>query len=75
MCSLYDRISFEQYGKRAVVLCTVPFEVTVQNIARVMGIPDYPFVSLPHPIGSCSSNEIKMKVKLAADQAISILPG
>lgn len=60
-------------GKRAVVLCTEPFEVTARNIARVMGIPDYPFVSLEHPIGSCTEAEIRQRARAAADQAEAIL--
>jgi hypothetical protein len=39
---LHDGISFEQLGKRAVVPCTEPFEVTARNIARIMGLPTYP---------------------------------
>jgi len=70
---LHDGITFEQSGKRAVVLCTEPFIVTARNIARVMGIPDYPFAVLDHPIGSCTPEEIKQKAIVAADQAERIL--
>jgi len=72
---LHDGITFEQTGKRAVVLCTQPFVVTARNIARVMGLPDYPFVVLDHPIGSCTPNEIKQRAVEAADQAEQILMG
>ena len=41
-------------GKRAVVLCTEPFVVTARNIARLLGLPDYPFLKVQHPIGSCT---------------------
>jgi len=70
---LHDGITFEQSGKRAVVLCTEPFIVTARNIARVMGISDYPFAVLDHPIGSCTPEEIKQKAIVAADQAERIL--
>jgi len=56
-----------------VVLCTEPFIVTARNIARVMGISDYPFAVLDHPIGSCTPEEIKQKAIVAADQAERIL--
>jgi len=70
---LHDGISFEQLGKRAVVVCTHPFEVTVKNIARIMGLPDYPFVMVEHPIGSRTLDEIKVRAADAYQQALSIL--
>ena len=56
-----------------MVLCTEPFIVTARNIARVMGMPDYPFAVLDHPIGSCTPDEIKQRAIVAADQAERIL--
>jgi len=70
---LHDGISFEQLGKRAVVLCTEPFEVTAQNIARIMGVPRYPFLLVQHPIGSCSALELKARAEVAYGQALRIL--
>ena len=70
---MHDGITFEQTGKRAVVICTEPFIVTAKNIARVMGLPDYPFVVLDHPIGSRTPREIEQKAEQAADQAERIL--
>ncbi len=60
-------------GKRAVVLCTHPFEVTARNIARVMGLPDYRFVLVEHPIGSRTPEEIRERAKDAYGQAVGIL--
>jgi hypothetical protein len=70
---LHDGISFEQLGKRAVVLCTEPFEVTARNIARIMGLPSYPFLMVRHPIGSCSPAELKERAEVAYRQALPIL--
>ena len=70
---MHDGISFEQLGKRAVVLCTEPFEVTAKNIARMMGLPEYPFVMVEHPIGSRSLPEIKVLAESAYKQALGIL--
>lgn len=70
---MHDGISFEQLGKRAVVLCTEPFEVTVKNIARMLGLPDYPFVMVEHPIGSRTLPEIKTLAEAAYGQALPIL--
>ncbi|MEM7217032.1 MAG: hypothetical protein AAF515_01615 [Pseudomonadota bacterium] len=64
---------FEQLGKRAVVLCTHPFEVTANNIAATMGLPGYPFVMVEHPIGSRTLAEIKERAEDAYQQALPIL--
>ena len=72
---MHDGISFEQLGKRAIVLCTEPFEVTARNIARMMGLPDYPFVMVEHPIGSRTLPEIRVLALSAYEQAVPILGG
>lgn len=70
---MHDGISFEQLGKRALVLCTDPFEVTAKNIARMLGLPDYPFLMVEHPIGSRSLAELKARAEVAYRQALPIL--
>jgi len=56
-----------------VVLCTEPFKVTARNIARVMGLPDYPFLLVQHPIGSCTQPELQARAEVAYRQALPIL--
>ena len=56
-----------------MVLCTEPFEVTAKNIARMMGLPEYPFVMVEHPIGSRTLPEIKVLAESAYEQALGIL--
>ena len=70
---MHDGITFEQLGKRAVVLCTEPFETTAKNIARMLGLPDYPFVMVEHPLGSRTLDEIKALAEIAYGQALPIL--
>jgi hypothetical protein len=55
------------------VLTTEPFEVTARNIARIMGLADYPFMKVQHPIGSCVMHELKARAEVAYQQALSIL--
>ena len=55
------------------MLCTEPFVVTARNIARVLGLPDYPFLKVKHPIGSCTLPELKERAEVAYQQALSIL--
>ncbi|MBT6276274.1 MAG: hypothetical protein HOI95_19345 [Chromatiales bacterium] len=72
---MHDGITFEQYGKPAVVLCTHPFEVTAKNIARMLGMPEYPFVMVEHPLGSRTLEEVKRQAADAYNQALPILLG
>jgi hypothetical protein len=58
-----------------VVLCTEPFEVTARNIARVLGLPTYPFLLVQHPIGSCTLAQLKQRAEVAYKQALPILLG
>ena len=45
----------------------------MKNIARVLGLPDYPFVKVQHPIGSCTLPELKARADVAYEQALAIL--
>ena len=56
-----------------MVLCTEPFEVTARNIARVLGLPSYPFLRVQHPIGSCTLPELEARAQVAYEQAVPIL--
>ena len=56
-----------------MVLCTEPFKVTARNNARVLGLPDYPFLLVQHPIGSCTLPELKARAEVAYQQALPIL--
>ena len=41
----------------------------------MLGIPDYPFVILDHPLGSLTEDEINERAAAACEQAIGILTG
>ena len=56
-----------------MVLTTEPFEVTARNIARIMGLAEYPFMKVAHPIGSCTMPELMARAEVAYQQALSIL--
>ena len=70
---MHDGISFEQLGKPALVICTDPFAPTGRNIARALGVPDYPFALVEHPIGSRTVAELRKRAAAAFEQGIGIL--
>lgn len=70
---MHDGITFEQLGKPALVICTTPFLATGRMIAATLGLPDYPFAMVDHPIGSRTLEEIKARAEVAYSQAARIL--
>jgi len=38
-----------------------------------MGLPNYPFLMVQHPIGSCTLPELKARAEIASKQALPIL--
>ena len=56
-----------------MVVCTEPFVPTVKAMARVQGIPDYPFITLPHPLGSLTREEVKERAESALPRIIELL--
>ena len=72
---MHDGISFEQLGKPALVICTHPFEATGRNIARALGLADFPFALVEHPIGSRTLPELKARAQAAFEQGAPMLCG
>ena len=70
---MHDGIMLEELGTRTIVLCTEPFEVTAKNIARTLGLPDYPFVLLEHPLGSNTDAQVHARAEVAFAQGVDIL--
>ncbi len=48
---------------------------TAKTMARIQGMPDYPFVVVAHPMGSMTAQEVKEKAKVALPGVIEILLG
>ena len=72
---MHDGISFEQLGKPALVICTHPFRETGRNIARALGLANYPFAMVAHPIGSRTLDELRARAEDAYGQGLAILAG
>jgi hypothetical protein len=70
---VHDGITFEQLGKPALVICTKPFEPTSLMIAQTVGLPDFRFALVDHPIGSASVEELTARAADAYQQGRDIL--
>ncbi|MBV9417137.1 MAG: hypothetical protein JO363_19285, partial [Solirubrobacterales bacterium] len=51
------------------------FVVPARAMADVYGVPDFEFVTIPHPIASLSPAQIEANVREAAADVVRILKG
>jgi len=72
---VHDGIEIEKRGVPAAVICTDQFERTGKAIAEMRGMADFPFIIVPHPIGSLTEEELAGRAELAFAQAVELLRG
>ena len=67
---MLDTILLEKAGIPAVAIVTDAFEATGRAMASTWGVPDFPFLSVPHPIANLNYPEID---RIATDAVHHIL--
>jgi hypothetical protein len=72
---LADGIVLERAGVPTVSICTDAFVVPARAMADVYGMPDFEFVTIPHPIASLSLDQIAANVRPALAEVVRILTG
>ncbi len=70
---MHDAISLEKMGVPAAVICTEPFVSSANAMAKMGGIEDYPYVVVPHPLGSLSPELLRERAVQAAPDVLRIL--
>ena len=70
---MHDGITFERKGLPTAVICTEPFINSAEAMAKLGGIPDYPYVVLPHPLGSLDESGLRERAIQAASDVLGIL--
>ena len=70
---MHDGIELELKGTPTAVIITEEFEIPAKTIARMRGIPDYPFARVQHPIGSLNDDALAERARLALPQVLRIL--
>ena len=63
----------EKRGVPTAVICTEPFISSGRAMSRIGGIPDYPFVLVPHPLGSLAPDALRERALQAAPDVLRIL--
>jgi hypothetical protein len=64
---LHDAVTAERLGVPAIAVMTERFVSAAELMARVLGMPGYPFVIIPHPVSSATDDGLLDMAKIAAD--------
>jgi hypothetical protein len=70
-----DAINLEKQGIPAVAVVTEPFIPTAKAMAELNGMPGYPFVVVPHPIGSLDEAALRERAELVLERIEELLLG
>ena len=70
---MHDGITLEKRGVPTAVICTEPFVSSAKAMSAIGGIPEYPFVVVPHPLGSLDEERLRGRAMQAAPEVLKIL--
>jgi hypothetical protein len=70
---MHDALAAEQRGIPAVAVMTDRFVPTALAVAELNGIPDYPYVVIPHPIANNSDDDLRAKAEAVIGRVIALL--
>ena len=70
---MLDAITFEKRGIPAAVVITEPFVPTAGEMARLAGMPGYPYAVLPHPVGSLTPAEVVERAEAVVARVEALL--
>jgi hypothetical protein len=68
-----DGIVFEKHGMPAASIITDVFEATGRAMAQAWGIPNYKFLSVPHPIANLTDQELDQRAREIVPQVVQLL--
>ena len=70
---MHDGLTLERRGIPTAVICTEPFITSADAMAALGGAPDYPYVVVPHPLGSRTMPQLREIAAKAAPDTLAIL--
>ncbi len=70
---MLDGILLEQAGIPSVSIVTEPFRATGEEMAKGWGIPDYPFLVMPHPIANLKEDELDTRAERLVEGVVRML--
>ena len=70
---MLDSIVFEQHGVPSASIITDVFKVTGRAMARTWGLPDFRFISMPHPIANLTPAELDQRAAAIVPEVVKLL--
>ena len=70
---MLDGIVFEKHGMPAASIITDVFEATGRAMAQAWGLPNYKFLSVPHPIANLTDQELDQRAREIVPQIVQLL--
>ena len=70
---MLDGIVFEKVGMPAASIVTDVFEGTGHAMAQSWGVPEYKFLSMPHPIANLSEADLDARARTIAPEIVTLL--
>jgi hypothetical protein len=70
---LHDSVTAERQGVPAIGVMTARFASAAQMMCRVLGLPDYKFVTIGHPISSASDEQLADYARTTIEQMRDLL--
>ena len=70
---MLDGILFEKQGIPAASIITDVFDATGRAMAQAWGLPNYKFLSMPHPIANLTEEELDQRARDMVPQIVQLL--
>jgi hypothetical protein len=63
----------QKRGVAIAQICTTPFTALGRTQARVYGVPDLPFVFIPHPLGGLTLEAVEGRAETALEKIAGLI--
>ena len=70
---MQDAANLEKRGIPSAVLVTKPFDSQARSMAALMGLPNYGYALIDHPMGSLNKEEVMSRAEVALAQVLKQL--
>lgn len=74
-CSVHDVVRFEKAGLPTAAVSTDGFMDEAEEQARLLGMPDYRMVWLPHPVATLDEQGLERLARRSAAEIVARLTG
>ena len=72
-CSVHDVVRLERRGIPTAAVGTAPFVDEALEQARLLGMPDYRMVYIPHPVQLLTLDELRAQADAVFEQIVARL--